>query len=167
MSIPRCGMIALWMQVWSGCCEPAWLERHFYSRDSRRSALRTWHSLLVPHVPSIGIVAGCAYVAVDGKWSDPRIKSWHCPPGVLQTSCLGICVASTLVGSARPAAMLLVLGVILSRFGLWTYDLSASQLLQVLASTRYRGLTSQRHCMLSLYYAQCRINERENGKCTT
>jgi hypothetical protein len=74
-------MIALWMQVWRGRCEPAWLEHHFASCDSRGSAFRTWYCLLVPHVPSCGIVAGCAYVAVDGQMNRPAhqiraLSSW-------------------------------------------------------------------------------------------
>lgn len=63
------------------------------------------------------------------------LVSQHFPPDscleMIQWALLGLCIASIWVHNKYVAAYMLMSGVAMSRLGLWMFDLSVMQLMQV------------------------------------
>ncbi|BFI31265.1 solute carrier family 40 (iron-regulated transporter), member 1 [Marchantia polymorpha subsp. ruderalis] len=85
----------------------------------------------------IGILATVAYPILQPKLQTVRTGLWSIN---LQWSLLSISAISVLVHNGVGASAMLIIGVAASRFGLWMFDLSVTQLMQDSVPEHKRGV---------------------------
>ncbi|KAL2633833.1 hypothetical protein R1flu_005312 [Riccia fluitans] len=85
----------------------------------------------------VGILATVAYPILQPKLQTVRTGLWSI---CIQWSLLSIAATSTLVHSTSAASAMLIIGVAASRFGLWMFDLSVTQLMQDSVPEEKRGV---------------------------
>ncbi|XP_024530978.1 solute carrier family 40 member 1 isoform X1 [Selaginella moellendorffii] len=85
----------------------------------------------------VGVAATCCYPVMHANLQTVRTGLWSI---WMQWSCLLICVASIFINTPALSSALLIVGIIASRFGLWSFDLAVTQLMQSSVPESERGV---------------------------
>ncbi|EFJ20592.1 hypothetical protein SELMODRAFT_108593 [Selaginella moellendorffii] len=85
----------------------------------------------------VGVAATYCYPVMHANLQTVRTGLWSI---WMQWSCLLICVASIFINTPALSSALLIVGIIASRFGLWSFDLAVTQLMQSSVPESERGV---------------------------
>eukprot|EP00898_Chlorokybus_atmophyticus_P002489 jgi/Chlat1/3240/Chrsp22S03423 len=103
----------------------------------------------------MGVLATFIYPIMTNKVKPLRsgLRSIWAQASAQSVVCLIPCVVAIYVQSARASAVLLIVGVIFSRVGLWSFDLSVTQLVQEVVPEHERGVVGGVQCSIQETFA--------------